>query len=227
MDSAIAAGMITPRNPSLPAATGAPDTGAEAGRNTAGPMHDTRPPARTYYTGAALAVAAAAMLMAGLTSALVVRKGVSNDWTPLVLPRMFYLNTALLIASSAVFEWVRRRQRYGDAATVRNARQSWRFVGVVALGLAFLAGQAAALRQLVLSGAVAAANPAVSFVYLFAGAHGALALGGLIAVAGAALKVNRETDRDRGRAMVGAASLYWHWVAALWVYILVLLVIEM
>src|SRR5437868_12007036 len=55
---------------------------------------------RVYRTGMWMALAAIVMLFAAFTSALVVRKGISNDWVATALPRVLWFNTAVLIASS-------------------------------------------------------------------------------------------------------------------------------
>src|SRR5207237_5360276 len=72
---------------------GEPDSGGWAGS------------VRVYRTGMWMALAAIVMLFAAFTSALVVRKGLSNDWVATALPRVLWLDTAVLIASSVTFEF--------------------------------------------------------------------------------------------------------------------------
>src|SRR5919197_4872729 len=56
-------------------------------------------PAHTYRTGMWMALVAIVMLFASFTSAMVVRRGLSNDWGSTALPRVLYLNTVILVAS--------------------------------------------------------------------------------------------------------------------------------
>src|SRR6266404_3272856 len=55
-------------------------------------------------TGIWVAVAAISMTFASLISALIVRQGVAPDWLHFQLPRILYLNTAILLASSVTLE---------------------------------------------------------------------------------------------------------------------------
>ena len=60
-------------------------------------------------TGVWVAVSAIAMSFAALTSALVVRQGSGADWQRFALPRILYLDTLILIASSYTLELARKR----------------------------------------------------------------------------------------------------------------------
>src|ERR1700757_766013 len=60
-------------------------------------------------TGVWVAVSAIAMSFAALTSALVVRQGSGTDWQRFALPRILYLDTIILIASSYTLELARKR----------------------------------------------------------------------------------------------------------------------
>src|SRR6202789_4623093 len=52
---------------------------------------------------------AVTMMFAAFTSALVVRKGSSQDWQSFTLPPILYLNTLILLLSSVTLEVARRR----------------------------------------------------------------------------------------------------------------------
>src|ERR1700693_542110 len=105
-------------------------------------------PLRAYYTAIWLALAAIIMFFMALVSALIVRKGIGGDWRPIALPRILWLNTL-----------VRARRAFSgdDAAQFRL----W-WSATTALGLAFLAGQYAAWRQLAAAGVYVATNPSSS-----------------------------------------------------------------
>src|SRR5579863_3413670 len=95
-----------------------------------------RIPPQTYYTGLWLAMGAVAMLFTGLTSALVVRKGISSDWTPLALPPVLYYNSILLVAGSLWIALVRHLFRGRPASSQCRIQ----LLPVLILGAAFLAG---------------------------------------------------------------------------------------
>ncbi|MCH8946976.1 MAG: hypothetical protein IH789_05010 [Acidobacteria bacterium] len=63
-------------------------------------------PQRIYISGIVLALAAMLMFFLALASAYVVRKGLSGDWIPLGLPRILWLNTAVIIDTDSVFHGV-------------------------------------------------------------------------------------------------------------------------
>jgi len=219
-----------------------------AGRNGDGGAHvagtrgngDGFIPLQTYRTGMWLLVAAIVMLFAGLTSAMVVRKGLGGDWVGLTLPRILYFNTAVLIASSAALERARRRLA-GGAGT--PAAGGWLMLAAL-LGVAFAAGQVLAWIDLVRHGILASTNPSSSFFYVFSGLHGAHLLGGIVAMfyairairairaigatgaTGAIGRLKSAGSTSRARSIVGAVALYWHFLTALWVYIMALLALS-
>jgi cytochrome c oxidase subunit 3 len=173
-------------------------------------------PARAYRTGMWLALGAIVMLFAAFTSALVVRRGISNDWVPTALPRILYLNTAILLASSLTLE-LGRRALTADLAT-QFARWLYATAG---LGIAFVAGQLTAWHQLAARGVYLATNPSSSFFYLLTAAHGVHLLGGIAALAYLCWRV--AGFNSSRRTAVDVTAIYWHFLTGLWVYILVLL----
>jgi len=156
------------------------------------------------------------MLFIGFTSAYILRRA-SADWVPLQAPRLLWVNTVLLLASSVTLDLARRALRAWDLeGTLRG------FVSAGLLGLGFVVGQTLAWRQLAAEGVFLASNPHSSFFYVLTGVHVVHVLGGLgwyIALA-LALRAGRLA---RGSDGLGLFALYWHFLAGLWLYLLVLL----
>src|ERR1700733_10889550 len=111
----------------------------ESGPGRTGP----RVPERAYYTAVQLALAGIIMFFMALTSSFLVRKGIGSDWISFALPRVVWVNTLVLLASSATMEIARRNLRQGATEAFRT----WWGV-TTALGLLFLGGQFLAWRQL-------------------------------------------------------------------------------
>src|SRR5256885_428476 len=86
------------------------------------------------------------MLFAGLSSAYIVLRGVP-DWQNIELPSLLWPNTAILLLSSVAIDISRRAIRRDDVLSMKR----WLALGGL-LGLAFLAGQFLAWRQLVNAG---------------------------------------------------------------------------
>ena len=69
---------------------------------------------RASFTGLYVLLAASTMVFAALTSALVVRRGLSDDWASMAKPRILWVNTVVLLASSLALEIARRMLKAGQ-----------------------------------------------------------------------------------------------------------------
>lgn len=217
------AGTVTAGEIELTIKTGGPgsgdggDAGGGGGDGSGGGESD-RVPDRISITGVTVGLAAILMLFMAFVSALIVRKGASNDWTALNVPRILWLNTAILIASSVTLVRSRKSLVANDLEGFRH----WWIVTTI-LGVLFLAGQLIAWRQLAGEGVYLATNPSSSFFYVFTAAHGLHLLGGVIALC---YVVARSLKRLRQLAVTEAVSMYWHVMDGLWVFIFLLFYLE-
>jgi cytochrome c oxidase subunit III len=175
------------------------------------------PSPRRYYTGMALGIVSILMFFMALASAFLVRRGTSLDWVPVHLPPVLLVNTLILLASSATLELARRRLTHSDLS---GFRALWSVT--TALGLLFLIGQFIAWRQLVAAGVFIASNPASSFFYIFTGLHGLHLFGGVAALCYVSFRKFELTKVSRSVA-AEVTSYYWHFMDALWVFLLALL----
>ena len=183
-----------------------------------GPGGRGRPvPQRSYITGLTMGLAAILMFFMALVSAFIVRKGLSNDWQAFPLPQILWLNTAILLASSATIQVARRKLAREDVADFRR----WWAV-TTGLGLLFVAGQLVAWHQLAHEGVYLASNPSSSFFYLLTAAHGIHLLGGIIALAVIGWRSWQKTNVTRSTA-TEMASIYWHFMDGLWIFLFLLL----
>jgi cytochrome c oxidase subunit III len=185
-------------------------------------LPDLQSSANRYRIGMWVALASILMMFTALSSAYIVRAASSSDWTPLTMPRILLLSTALILISSVTIEIARRKRR--DATDKTFSR--WLLLTML-LGVGFLVSQVMAWRQLVRQGVYVASNPHSSFFYLFTAAHGIHLLGGLLALTYLALRTLSSTDSrmatNRAQASADAVTLYWHFMDFLWIYLFVLL----
>jgi cytochrome c oxidase subunit 3 len=172
-------------------------------------------PAR-YYTGIAIGIVSILMFFMALASAFLVRKGM-GEWVPVHIPRLLWLNTAILLASSATLEMARKRLAYSD---VSGFKRLWRVTTV--LGVLFLVGQVTAWRILAGQGIYLATNPASSFFYIFTGAHALHLIGGVCALLYVAWRKPDQAHVSLG-VLAEVTSYYWHFMDALWLFLLALL----
>ena len=166
-----------------------------------------------------LALAGIVMFFMALTSSFLVRKGLGDDWVAFALPRVLWFNTLVLLASSVTIEIARRQLRRASTDVVSAAggalRRRW--------ALLFLAGQIHRLARTRGAGRLPATNPSSSFFYLLTALHGAApgrrnrgaVLRGVPAVAAFAHHASRRRP--------SLASIYWHFMDGLWVFLFALL----
>jgi cytochrome c oxidase subunit 3 len=176
----------------------------------------TRVPQRAYITGMFIALAGILMFFMAFVSAYIVRKDMPNSaWIPLDVPRILWLNTLILIASS--FTLTRAHSRF-TAKDDEGFRHWWATTTV--LGILFVAGQIIAWRQLAAQGIFLASNPSSSFFYVFTAAHGLHLLGGILALLYVQFRATRKVTRGTAIEVV---SMYWHFMDGLWVFLFLLL----
>ena len=160
--------------------------------------------------GLGVFLAVATSLFALLITAYHMRM-MEADWTNLDLPRVLWLNSAVLVLASVAMQWTLVAARRGRIDAVRK--------GLAASGVfsfAFLAGQVWAWQQLNASGQFTAFNPAYAFFLLLTAIHGIHLLGGLIVWARATLRAARGGDFARVRLSVELCTVYWHFLLAVW-----------
>jgi cytochrome c oxidase subunit 3 len=174
-------------------------------------------PQRAYFTVIQLGLAGIVMFFMALTSSFMVRKGLGNDWVSFNFPRVLWLNTLILLASSITIQKA-RRELHGDE---RAAFRRWWNI-TTGLGVLFLAGQFMAWRQLASQGVFLVTNPSSSFFYVLTAAHGLHLLGGVVAL----LYVSRRNWQRARISQITAtdvASIYWHCMDGLWIFLFALL----
>lgn len=176
-----------------------------------------------YRIGMWVALASIVMMFTALTSAYIVRAGISTDWRPIAAPPFIWVSTALIVASSLVIEAARRAARRGAADGLRALL----FVALL-LGLGFVGSQIQAWRQLVEQGIYVATNPHSSFFYVLTGLHGLHVLGGILGLNYLLFRLTR-ANGDRAAAvakyqtLTDTVALYWHFMDGLWIYLFLLL----
>jgi cytochrome c oxidase subunit 3 len=171
----------------------------------------------TVKVGLWVFLAVATSLFALLISAYHMRM-METDWVKLAVPRVLWLNTAVLILSSVAMQWTRAAARRGQIDGVRT--------GLIAAGIfafSFLAGQLWAWQQLNASGYFVAANPANAFFYLLTALHGLHLLGGLWVWGRTTVKVLRGVEVAKVRLSVELCTVYWHYLLLVWLVLFAVL----
>jgi cytochrome c oxidase subunit 3 len=183
-------------------------------------------PASPAQTGVWVGIAAIAMSFAAYSSALVVRQGASPDWVHFTLPPILFFNTLVVVVSSVTLYMAHARSGAkvdlsASAGAIDAPHLTWLYVTIL-LGFLFLAGQIMAWRNLAGQGLTLASSPSSSFFYLLTAMHGLHLLGGLTGILYVVYRVRRSNAVRAVRAY-NAASLYWHFMTLLWLYLFAML----
>jgi len=142
-----------------------------------------------------------------------------GDWRPLVLPRLLWLNTGMLVLSSVAFQRTRNAAARGDVKAVRTGLAA---SGLLALG--FVVGQFTAWQDLGASGHTPWANAANAFFYLLTGLHALHVLGGLVVWGKTSVRLWRSGTRLADvRLSVELCTVYWHYLLLVWLVLFGLL----
>jgi cytochrome c oxidase subunit 3 len=135
---------------------------------------------------------------------------------------LLYVNTVVLLASSATFELSRRSLTGGALIEYAGARKALGWLAVtLVLGLAFCVGQFMVWQQLRAAGIYLATNPNSSFFYVLTVIHALHVLAGIIALVYlmGRLVASHSTFR---RSFFENTAIYWHFMGVLWVYLFLL-----
>lgn len=181
---------------------------------------------RASRSGIWVGLFAITMSFAAFSSALFVRQG-TMDWTHIVLPSVLYLNTLILLASSATLEVARRSLTATSPVGSNAARKvsAWVILTLL-LGLAFCAGQFAAWRDLLAQGIYLATNPNSSFFYVLTFIHALHVFAGIAALVYLAGRLTASHSTFR-RSLFENTAIYWHFMAVLWVYLFLLCLMKL
>jgi cytochrome c oxidase subunit 3 len=161
------------------------------------------------------------MLFGAWTSAYIVKRA-DAGWSEIVLPQQFWMNTAMMVFSSVTMIWAVRAARRDNLERVKVM-----ITLTAILGVAFLAGQLFAYRELVAmneyftGGAVSH-----SFVYVLTGAHGLHLVSGVVFLVIALVSTFRYKVHSKNMDPLEMCATYWHFLGILWLYLFVFLLLN-
>ena len=188
---------------------------------------------KTEYTGVhpqkfALWVAMGSMSMffAGLSSALLVKKGDYSYWENFRLPTVFLFSTLAIISLSICIHAALISYRKAKFVQFR-----WLMFFSFLLGCAFLTLQLAGWNVMIEGGMTLTENLSGSFIYVITAAHGVHIIVGLLVMLVFIIHAFRNRKdpiyelRDiinpRRQLNLELLVSYWHYVDAVWVYLYV------
>ncbi|KAA2245818.1 heme-copper oxidase subunit III [Chitinophaga agrisoli] len=164
-----------------------------------------------------IAMGSITMMFIGFTSAYVVKRSQAN-WQVFELPHIFWISTAVILISSGTIQLAVKQFKE------RNMRRYKQLITLTAiLGVVFAALQCIGFSQLSQRGLPLSGPVSASFIYVIVGMHMLHVLGGVVALLIMFARAYRTRVRVYSAVPIEVASLYWHFVDALWIYLLVFL----
>ena len=229
------------RGPSPPEAFGG--GGGGGGRGDGDGVYDFRQQLQRYRLGLLFTIASIVMLFISFTTLFVARRGAGkfdpltgafqSDWSPVSLPmKILLINTAVLIASCLLVEVARRAARLeailvpmSKIPGVQAIRQTslWWVWATALAGFAFLFGQYRVWQQLYLNGTFLNSSPASTFFFLLTGTHALHLTAGLMVLLYACLASGPRLSLERRCITLEVTAWYWHFMAVMWLYVLLVL----
>lgn len=162
-----------------------------------------------------VAIGSIIMMFAGLTSAYIVKSNQAS-WQTIVIPRIFWYSTAVILISSLTVQMSLRAFKDREMNRYRSL-----IAVTTALGILFIVLQYIGFSQLWDSGITLRGSGAGQFLYIITGLHVVHVLAGIVALIVMLIKAFFGTSKSYSSVPVELASTYWHFVDILWLYLFV------
>ncbi len=167
-----------------------------------------------------VAIASILMMFAGLTSAFIVKSNLVG-WSDIKVPPMFYVSTAVILASSVSLQMALRSFKQ------RNMQQYRLLMGLtLILGVAFVVCQWIGFTGLWAQGIQWKGSAGGGqFLYIIFGLHAIHVIGGIIALLVMFIQAFVGKVKLYSSVPVEVMATYWHFVDILWIYLLLFFLI--
>jgi cytochrome c oxidase subunit 3 len=168
-----------------------------------------------------LFIATVIMLFGAWTSAYIVKRG-DMGWSEIVVPDLFWVNTAIILFSSGTMIWAVRAARKNNQEQLKVALSI-----TTILGIAFVVGQFMAYNQMVEMKEHFTGGPVShSFVYVLSGAHAVHLISGVIFLIIVLVSAFRLKVDSKNMTQIEMCATYWHFLDLLWLYLFVFLLLN-
>lgn len=162
-----------------------------------------------------IAMASITMMFIGFTSAYVVKRAQAN-WLSFNLPGIFWVSTAVILTSSLTIHLALRQFK------ARNMSSYKQLITLTALlGIAFAVCQIIGFTDMANHGLTLSSTVSASFIYVIVGTHILHVLGGVVVLMIMFVRAYRTRIRTYSSIPIEVAATYWHFVDALWIYLLI------
>lgn len=160
------------------------------------------------------------MIFAALTSAYIVRQSEGN-WLEYDLPTIFWYTSGIVVVSSVCLQYAYSSAKKDNLIGVRTGLSL-----AVLFGIAFLVGQWYSWVALVDENVFFVGNPSGSFLYVFTGLHAVHLISGVIFLIIVLISTYRYKVHSKSLDTLEMATTFWHFLAALWLYLFMFLLLN-
>jgi cytochrome c oxidase subunit 3 len=160
------------------------------------------------------------MVFAGLTSAYIVRQAEGN-WLDYELPAIFWINSGIVVLSSLFLHFAYLAAKKDNLSGVRVG-----MVLAVLFGISFLVGQWYSWVAMVDREVFFVGNPSGSFLYVFTGLHAVHLISGVIFLIIVLISSFKYEVHSKSMISMEMATTYWHFLAGLWLYLFMFLLLN-
>lgn len=160
------------------------------------------------------------MIFAGLTSAYIIRKE-SKDWVVFQLPEIYFISTALIIASSVFMIFVMNSVKKDKIASAKM----YMLIALI-LGITFTITQYLGFWRLHEKGIYAmgpSANIGASFIVVLTITHAAHLVFAMFSLIWTYFKLNKGAYSSADFHGLKLCATFWHFMDILWVYLFLFL----
>lgn len=158
-------------------------------------------------------------------SASFIYSRVQNGLPPIKLPLLFFINTIILLGTSATMVWAKKSYKADDTKAYQNALKA-----TIALSIIFMIAQFFAWKQLIDQEVYINSDNSAGYLYLISGMHFLHVIAGLPFL-GAFLWVAQKRMKEpvsvlvyfsdpEKRLKLRLLTIYWHFLDALWIYLI-------
>ncbi len=160
------------------------------------------------------------MIFAALTSAYIVRQSEGN-WLEYDLPTIFWYTSGIVVVSSIFLQYAYSAAKKDNLGGLRAGISL-----AVLFGIAFLVGQWYSWVALVDENVFFVGNPSGSFLYVFTGLHAVHLISGVIFLIIVLISTYRYKVHSQSMDTLEMATTFWHFLAALWLYLFMFLLLN-
>tara|TARA_B100002052_G_scaffold193215_1_gene176126 strand:+ start:276 stop:896 length:621 start_codon:yes stop_codon:yes gene_type:complete len=144
-----------------------------------------------------------------------------GDWRVLPEPPLLWINTAVLIISSILFQ---KAKNLANKFMFKNAKYYLMAAGLTAV--LFIAGQFKVWDELTSYGYFVDSNASFAFFYMLTGLHMFHMLGGLVVWTWSMTQINKtDLSYRKLKSTIGSTAIYWHYLLAVWLVLFSILLV--